>query len=294
LKARRSRGAPIAASRRPVVLPGDELAAPAQYRVGRHKAPERFKAATTHRPALRGEASSLVVREPEPSPAELLSQDPVLLLEVVDRLKLAAVHPPGHYHQQNLHRLGGHHRHRIVPTVLSDQLRTRGWYAMQRCKELRSLAVLRDPILAPDAVRPARQLVRGEYSSMSTRVPLRGGAKVEVEQAAEAFTPLDGRAVVRGWRAGREQLIVDALMVALSVVVLDELGDGQAKVALTRRRQLAQALALELDKTKRSAKALRFGLWAGSRRQFTPAASRRPWKSHARRARRRRGQPALR
>jgi hypothetical protein len=49
------------------------------------------------------------------------------------------------------------------------------------------------------------------------------------------------------------------LVVALEIVVLDELHDGKAAVALTERNELVEALRL-MESTKRSATAFRLGL----------------------------------
>jgi hypothetical protein len=43
----------------------------------------------------------LVVGEPQAALAELLSQQPVLLSEVIHRLQLTLVHPPSHGDQKN-------------------------------------------------------------------------------------------------------------------------------------------------------------------------------------------------
>jgi hypothetical protein len=51
--------------------------------------------AAAERSALRRKPAALVVGEPQATVAELLAQDAVLLLEVLDDLALAAVHPAG-------------------------------------------------------------------------------------------------------------------------------------------------------------------------------------------------------
>jgi len=77
---------------------------------------------------------------------------------------------------------------------------------------------------------------------------LRGPAVVEVQQATQAFTTDHRRVVVgrrRGRRRRREQSVLEALMVALEVVVLDEFGDGQAKMPLPKQHELVKALGLD-------------------------------------------------
>lgn len=49
--------------------------------------------ATTDGSVLDGQASSLVIGEPQAPPAELLAEDAVLLAQEVDDLKLAGVDP---------------------------------------------------------------------------------------------------------------------------------------------------------------------------------------------------------
>ena len=75
---------PGPAARRAVVLAGDQLAVPAQDRVGRDQARELAQPATTHRPALDGQSSPLVIGEPQAPPADLLAEDAVLLAQEVD------------------------------------------------------------------------------------------------------------------------------------------------------------------------------------------------------------------
>jgi len=63
---------------------------------------------------------------------------------------------------------------------------------------------------------------------------------VKIEEAAEALTTRDGRVVVGGRRGGGEQPVVQALVVALPVVVVHELKDGVPQVPLGRERDLLQ------------------------------------------------------
>ena len=52
--------------------------------------------------AFGGEASALVIRQPEASPLYLLLQDAVLLHHVLDDVVLVAVEPPCDGHEQHL------------------------------------------------------------------------------------------------------------------------------------------------------------------------------------------------
>jgi hypothetical protein len=65
------------------------------------------------------------------------------------------------------------------------------------------------------------------------------------DQAAEAFSPRHRRAVVRGCGRRRDQPVLKPLVVALEVIVLDELADGETEVPFTERDQLVQAVALD-------------------------------------------------
>jgi hypothetical protein len=65
-----------------------------------------------------------------------------------------------------------------------------------------------------------------------------------VQQAAESFAAGEGRVVVSRRRQRCEQFAVDALMVALEVVVLDEFSDGALKMSLNEQH-FVQALALD-------------------------------------------------
>src|SRR3954447_25062976 len=79
----------------------------------------------------------------------------------------------------------------------------------------------------------------------------RRSAVVVVQEAAEAFAMLDQRCrigvVVGRHDDRRDQPVVEALVVALAVVGLDELGDREPEVALTERNELVEALGLERE-----------------------------------------------
>jgi len=101
-------GATRSASSGTVVLPGDELTVPAQNRVRCHQSSEFVQHASAQYPTFRREASALVVGEPQPPLAQLLAEDPVLLLEVVDHRELATVDPAREEQEQELQRRGRH------------------------------------------------------------------------------------------------------------------------------------------------------------------------------------------
>ena len=80
---------------------------------------------------------------------------------------------------------------------------------------------------------------------------LRCAAVVVVQDAAETFATRNRRSrvgvLVGRPRDGRDQPIVQPLVIAFEVVVLDELRDREAKVALTEGNELAQALGLDRE-----------------------------------------------
>src|SRR5262249_30876068 len=101
-----------------------------------------------------------------------------------------------------------------------------------------------------------------------------------------SFTPLGGSSEAthrasRGTRsdrflrsvAGVDEAIVDPLVIPLAVVVRDVLADCGSQVRFADRDHLRQAPDL-IDRTNRSAYALRFGLRLGSRIGCTPEHSR--------------------
>ena len=110
-------------ARRAVILPGDQLAVPAQDRLGRHEAGELLQSAATDDLALGREASPLVIGESQPSPTELLPKYAVLLAEKVDDLQLAVVDPAGHPYDQEPQGLGAHRGAMVVPLMLETGAR---------------------------------------------------------------------------------------------------------------------------------------------------------------------------
>jgi hypothetical protein len=106
---------------------------------------------------------------------------------------------------------------------------------------------------------------------------LRCEAVVVAQQATEAFSTRDrssgiGVLVSRRRRRG-DQPVVEALVVALEMIVRDELRDRQAEVALTERNELVEAFALDREHESLR-KAFKFGLRAGSLRHLMPVARR--------------------
>jgi hypothetical protein len=91
-----------------VVLLRDELAIPAQDRVGRDQPGELFQGASADGSALRSEPATLGVAEAQVSVAELLAQHAVLLLEVLEDVDLAPIHPAREHEQQKLERRDRH------------------------------------------------------------------------------------------------------------------------------------------------------------------------------------------
>ncbi len=85
----------------------------------------------------------------------------------------------------------------------------------------------------------------GEHTRGCCSDQLRRLAMVEAQQPAESFTPRHRRVVVGGCGEWRDQPVVEPLVVALHVIMLDELADSEAEVPLTERDQPVQALALD-------------------------------------------------
>ena len=79
---------------RPVVFPGDEVAIPAEQGVRGDDPGDLFQATSSQSLSLEGESTSLVVREPEPSAWDVLTQDPILLLEILNLSLLMSIDPP--------------------------------------------------------------------------------------------------------------------------------------------------------------------------------------------------------
>ena len=84
-----------------VVLLGDELAVPAQDRIGGHQAAELVQGAAAERTARRRQPAALVVCESQATVTELLAKDAVLLLEVLDDLALGRFTQPANTSSRN-------------------------------------------------------------------------------------------------------------------------------------------------------------------------------------------------
>ena len=74
---------------------------------------------------------------------------------------------------------------------------------------------------------------------------LRGATIVEAQEPSEAFTPYHWRVVVGRRDTFCDELVLEALMVALDVVVLDELGDRATEVPLAKWHHVCQALRFD-------------------------------------------------
>jgi hypothetical protein len=95
---------------------GNELPVPTKDGVGRDERCDFGESASANGFASHGESSALSVGQAEPSAAELLLQDAILLAEILDDRILSAANPAGHGCDEYLPRLkdGGHWP--IMPT----------------------------------------------------------------------------------------------------------------------------------------------------------------------------------
>lgn len=93
--------------------------------------------------------------------------------------------------------------------------------------------------------------VRQVFGTSPPKVGWLRRAAVVVQDAAETFATRNRRSrigvLVGHHRDRRDQPIVQPLVIAFEVVVLDELRDREAKVALTEGNELAQALGLDRE-----------------------------------------------
>ena len=85
-------------------------------RIRRHYAGYLAEDLATQQLALHCEAPALIVGEAKPSPAELLPEHPVLLLEVVDDMVLVAIDPTGHGQEEEMQRVRRAHARSLQPT----------------------------------------------------------------------------------------------------------------------------------------------------------------------------------
>ena len=84
-----------------------------------------------------------------------------------------------------------------------------------------------------------------ESVAVATDDRLRGATTVEAQEPSEAFTPYHWRVVVGRRDTFCFELVREALMVALDVVALDELGDRATEVPLAKWHHLCQALRFD-------------------------------------------------
>ena len=72
-------------------------------------------------------------------------------------------------------------------------------------------------------------------------------ALVELQQSAKSFAALDWLVLVRRLGHRNDELVVEALVVPLMFVVLDELADSPAEVAFAERHDVVQALGFDRE-----------------------------------------------
>jgi hypothetical protein len=100
---------------RAIVLPSDQLPVPSQQSLRRDNCCDFRKSAAAESFRFRGEPSALVVGETKSSPAELLTQYPVFLPQVVDCVLLSLSHPASNGNDHKPERIET--RHRVKPTM---------------------------------------------------------------------------------------------------------------------------------------------------------------------------------
>jgi hypothetical protein len=86
----------------PIVLHGDELSIPAEDCVRGNDAAELTQHLYAEFLPLHHEAAPLFVVEPKALGAELLTQHPILLLQIIDDLLLLSIGPTGDRNQYNM------------------------------------------------------------------------------------------------------------------------------------------------------------------------------------------------
>jgi hypothetical protein len=106
--------------RRDRPLTRDQVPMPSQDRVGRHDGRDLPQDPSTETAALRGQASALVIGQPDAA-RQLPFEDPVLHHEVLDDALLVAIEPSGERYQQHLQgrRVGNHSP--ILPCPPTDR-----------------------------------------------------------------------------------------------------------------------------------------------------------------------------
>jgi hypothetical protein len=85
-----------------IVLPCDERSIPAQQGIGRDEGGDLEESTASSSFRAFSEATPLHVGEPDLSSTELVSEDAVLLAEILDCVVLTAVHPAGENEQEKL------------------------------------------------------------------------------------------------------------------------------------------------------------------------------------------------
>src|SRR6266850_383628 len=97
---------------------------------------------------------------------------------------------------------------------------------------------------------------RAEASNWASRA-LSRRTRVIVEESAQTLTPVDAADASLGGCA-LDQLVSEALVIPLTVVMLDELGDRPVEMTLTERDHQVEALLVD-----RTYEALRVGIRIG-------------------------------
>jgi uncharacterized peroxidase-related enzyme len=93
---------------------------PSQDRVGGHNGRDLPQDPSTEALALRGEASALVVGQPEAASLQLPLEDAVFLDQVFDDVLLVAIDPSGEGHEQHLQGVDISRHGSIVPCLIPD------------------------------------------------------------------------------------------------------------------------------------------------------------------------------
>ena len=97
---------PAAAAGAAVVLLGDQLPIPAQDRVRRDDAGHLGQDPSAEFLAAHGETTPLSVSQAERTTAQLLSEDSILLTEIVDQIFLVTVQPASNREDEEVQRVG--------------------------------------------------------------------------------------------------------------------------------------------------------------------------------------------
>lgn len=92
----------------PVILSGDQLTVPSEQSIWRHQGLYLGEASPADLFGLNRESSTLLIREAEPLPAELLPQGTIFLLEIFNHVLLVSIDPASEDQHQKLQRQSIH------------------------------------------------------------------------------------------------------------------------------------------------------------------------------------------